>query len=432
MILLNNLIELRELSKIPEDNYFISSLFIDKNDKRTDYIKYILGLEKWIEYLDDINNNRRLMLKIKRIPYRKMILFINENVKNNKSIMEKVNSSKYIIPVIYNSKKYNKYKWLGIMVVFMGAFNFENNPIKGMFIANIIISDRSYELLDRFLNIYETIILKYKTLMTFSAMFKIVKLNKNYERLNEVIFNKELLETDSDKYKVRDAIIFSKTLYIPDIKLEKEIFMNYINKDIYKNKDKGLLKLRKEPIDHNIDDIFLNNVLKFQYLKSKKYYIFNTYMFIRTIKYNLVLIYKNKYTPYYFYYIKTNKLLEYKKYTKEKLYNILHTSYTDIINDIYKVKGGYEEQFEKNIEYAERFFIALNYFKDLNMHEDIGFTKEYIKTLLTVFKNTAMGDGLMEFNDKKYTKMILLNGVKLRKNYKKLHNKFRLPDEMLE
>lgn len=95
-----------------------TSLFRMKNHYKNFKI-YILGLKRWIKFLNSYNNNYV------------MRIFIDKNIYEDQQIMKIINQCKKIEPVIFTCSEYMNEGFhvnvFGSLVRFFPIFNFKNN-----------------------------------------------------------------------------------------------------------------------------------------------------------------------------------------------------------------------------------------------------------------------------------------------------------------
>ena len=142
--LTNNICEFEILNRVHllEDgvNILVSVFF-----KRDQYYKnfgiYIKGLQKVLNFVED---------KTKNPDHDKFIfvLFIDQNIANDPTIMEMIEKSENTVPVLFKCAKYIKgryhYDLFGTLVRFFPMFDFENNPCNITICIDIDLHDEDY------------------------------------------------------------------------------------------------------------------------------------------------------------------------------------------------------------------------------------------------------------------------------------------------
>jgi len=233
-------------------NIFTTSFFKLKNSYKNFYDNYIVGLNNWINFLNSFEHDY-----IFRI-------FIDENIYNDKKLMEVLENEKKIELVLYNCKNYkiNNYHYdlLGTIIRFFPLFNFENNDSNHVIVTDI---DMDIKRVDP--RIY------YKFLMT----------NKYTEYFIGYGQPKDFFISNFKD----NLYIYAECMSLYD-KLDKKYLTNFI-----KNTDKiapkwdiGRYSKRFTTYGFGIDEIFINN------------YIFKSFN-----EYSVIFEY---YTSYFMYFYK--------------------------------------------------------------------------------------------------------------------------------
>jgi hypothetical protein len=280
---------------------------------------YINGLKTWIKMFHRLKPN--FIIRI----------FIDNNIYQDKYLMDIINSSKYIEPVLFVCADYilDKYH-LGLfasMIRFFPLFNFKNNDAKSVLCADI----------DWFLkNELHTLYYKY--------------ILNNHKNINNITIFSYFYE-----YYFRDLNpwIQAGLFYIPEkFKYDKNILLDFIQKDNklkYFNKYADRFKKKSNTSKHRIkkmtvieesiksqfplgiDEIFLNNVL------------------VKSINGSINILIDSNFHYLFYYLVANNKNFHFKIEINNKLYNKeFEESIFNVSKKKYKVKD-YFEYMDKNL-----------------------------------------------------------------------------------
>lgn len=194
--------------------------------KRSQYYKnfgiYIKGLERVLQYVDSLKEE---------FVY---ILFIDENIADDQTIMQKIKNCKKCVPVLFRCVKYmdNNYHYdlFGTLVRFFPMFDFSNNPTNIVICIDIDLHHDDYYRLD--------MLIKYK-LKGFSCAADISK----------------LLYNNKNPYVYAGLLSFNRK------KINKSLIIDFI-RDAGSGKidSKGYYGKRLTNFGYGIDEIFINDI----------------------------------------------------------------------------------------------------------------------------------------------------------------------------
>ena len=304
---------------------------------------YVQGLNTWIKMFHKLKPN--FIIRI----------FIDNNIYQDKYIMEIINSSKYIEPVLFVCADYvlDKYH-LGLfssMIRFFPLFNFKNNDARSILCADIDWLIR---------NELHTTYYKY-ILYNHNKIMDITMFSNFYE------------------YYFRDLSpwIQAGLFYIPETKkYNKNILLDFIQKDdklIYHNKyddrlNKGTFSKKREKktivIEEStktqfplgIDEIFLNYVL------------------LKIINESINILINPNFHYIFYYLIASNKIVHFKIEINNKIYNKeFEESIFNVTKKKYKIKDYFEYMDKYVFTEGDETKLCLNHkyrqcFDDQNMN----------------------------------------------------------------
>lgn len=119
----------------------ITSVFFKHERYYKNFGIYVNGLQKIINFIDDKKNNGGDNKFI-------FVLFIDQNIFNDDTIMNIINKSQYTVPVLFKCAKYtdDKYHYdlFGTLVRFFPMFNFSDNPCNIVICVDIDLHDEDY------------------------------------------------------------------------------------------------------------------------------------------------------------------------------------------------------------------------------------------------------------------------------------------------
>lgn len=263
-------------------NIYSTGLFkIDKPYKS--FNKYLKGLDNWINYLEKNSPKDNYVLRI----------FIDESIFEDKGIMRKLNSCKYIEPVLFNcpnfkSKNNKKYHLglFGTLTRFFPAFDFENNDTKNIISVDIDFGDLK---------------------MDFEIIEILKKNKKKFKNsLAGLIELKRYFDKRSNYPHLNAFLYFGK-------KLNKKYIIDYLNGTKIKNRTTKFLSRNIKNYEYGVDEIFLNNYLDNDISEINGIYYFNLNRFINRYQEQL----KNKNSLHYF------KIIFGKYFKNDKIENII-------------------------------------------------------------------------------------------------------------
>lgn len=111
----------------------LSSTFFKREAYYKNFGIYVKGLRRVIEMLNDYNENIDHQNDINTEPFYYLI-FIDKHVSEDRGIMRTINSSEYVIPILFKCSEYIKNDYhidlFGTLVRFFPMFDFLNNPSK--------------------------------------------------------------------------------------------------------------------------------------------------------------------------------------------------------------------------------------------------------------------------------------------------------------
>lgn len=119
----------------------LSSTFFKRDKYYKNFGIYVKGLRRTIEMLEDYNQTVSES-ESESEPYY-YLLFVDQNVRDDRGIMKTINSSEYVIPILFRCAEYidtsEQYHidLFGTLVRFFPMFDFENNPSKRVMCIDI-------------------------------------------------------------------------------------------------------------------------------------------------------------------------------------------------------------------------------------------------------------------------------------------------------
>lgn len=225
-------------SEFINTEYMLSACFFKTNNiYYKDFSLYTNGLKSLISFISETDN-----------PYC-LTLFIDQNIYEDEEIMEIINSSKKINPILFkakkdslldkNDKKFHS-KFFGTFARFFPLFNFEDNKTKVVCVIDIDFDER--EDLDA---------------VNIQTLVKYVLNNK----LDDGIYIKNGVFKDL-KTGNMPYILAGAGFTVSGIKYDKGYLFDFFDKvERGEVKEKGKYEKRKEGYDFGTDEIFLNNYL---------------------------------------------------------------------------------------------------------------------------------------------------------------------------
>jgi hypothetical protein len=142
--LINNICEFRILNKVSflyNGVNILSAVFFKRNEYYKNFGIYIKGLQKLFEFIDNKNNNPDANNF-------RLVLFIDQHINDDLTIMEMINSSHNTIPVLFKCAKYMKDNYhhdlFGTLIKFFPMFDFQDNPCNIVICVDIDLYDEDY------------------------------------------------------------------------------------------------------------------------------------------------------------------------------------------------------------------------------------------------------------------------------------------------
>ena len=316
----------------------LSCCFFKMNKHYKNFDIYINGLKKWIKFLESFEHNYIFRL------------FIDDNIYNDKQIMDIINSTNKIESILFSCKKYKKGNYhidlFATLVRFFPFFNFKNNDSN-----NVIVVDLDF----------------FETYNYFFDVFKYLMKNN--------------IDQFCGKMKMSEFIGKNKVYIYANLmsysnKFDKNIIINFI-KNAENVKEKSVYNKRKTTFDYGIDEIFINDYL----LKNKE-------------KCGLI--------PYgisYFLYYTKNRILKSKnsklilKYILGKFYNN-HMTIKDMFSFI--DKNTYKKEDNTSLYLITRFYKIISYLHDKN----IKWLPRSLMNILNLYLNNLIKGDLIIFYNK--------------------------------
>tara|TARA_Y100000780_G_scaffold162664_2_gene147518 strand:- start:16711 stop:17856 length:1146 start_codon:yes stop_codon:yes gene_type:complete len=201
----------------------ICSVFFKLKKYYKHFSIYVNGLSRLINYIEETKHNY------------KFILFIDQNIKNDKMVMNILYKSKKTIPILFTCSKYMKNNYhldlFGTLIRYFPLFNFENNFTNRVVVIDIELSPY------------------------YLKLFKILE-KINHESIVFVGgFFEYLINNNKDDIYILGGLISSKNKY------NKNIILEFI-KNAHKIKYKSNNELRLSTWEYGIDEIFINRKFK--------------------------------------------------------------------------------------------------------------------------------------------------------------------------
>lgn len=198
----------------------LSTSFFKMNNHYKNFNIYIRGLKSWIRFLNSFENNYVLRI------------FIDDNVRKDRNIMNIMNSSKKIQLILFSCDNYKNGKYhkdvFGTLLRFFPLFDFENNDSNNVIVVDIDLHEEDKARCKFFMQ---------TKLDNFTAMAAITPL----------------------LYENKKAYVFAGLMSVKD-KYDKNILLKFI-KNAHNIKDKGFYNKRETTFGFGVDEIFINNYL---------------------------------------------------------------------------------------------------------------------------------------------------------------------------
>jgi hypothetical protein len=299
MVFDNDICKFKKLYDNPNNIKYdiICTTFFKMGKHYKNFQIYMNGLARWVKNLREL-----------KLPY-KFRLFIDQNVYEDKKIMDLLNKIKDIVQlVIFTCADYMKDNYhidvFGALVRYFPLFDFENNDSNKVIITDMDLHEDDMIKLINFI--------KYDTpIMCATAQFS--RLFSGYSKL----------------------YVISNLMYFNNIKFDNNILINFIKKIAPTLENKGNYNKRLTPFGFGTDEIFINDYL-FPHIKY--FYINTLYTINFVIYWNKEFIIKNKNSFSRFKYIlgkyfnEKYKLDDMINFIDKHFYNIFHK--TDVNNYI--------------------------------------------------------------------------------------------------
>ena len=291
---------------LEKHNILSSSLFRMKKHYKN-FSLYINGLNRWIKFLNSFSHDYILRL------------FIDKNIYNNKKIMDVINSSDKIEPVLFTCSSYINggyhFDLFGTLIRFFPYFDFNNNDSKNVIVVDIDLYNEDYRrckyLIDNNMNVITGI-------GTSRRFF--------YENKTPYIY----------------AGVLSNS-----IKFDKNIIINFI-KNAPNIIDTGFYNKRLTTFGYGIDEIFVNKYLLNNVNKKGIIIEYDIHYFIHHSKERIM---RSKNTDIIFKYI-LGKYYE-NTMTKEDMFDFIGKNVYKIVNYNY-VNNYLSKRFYTVIKYLHK------------------------------------------------------------------------------
>ena len=222
MVLINDICVFKKLYNNDSNKKYdvICTSFFKMNKHYKNFNIYINGLKEWIKRLKSIDT------------LYKFRLFIDENIYNDKVIMNIINSNLDLIqPILFTCSDYIKgtyhFDVFGALVRYFPLFDFEENDTNNVFVVDIDLKSEDY--------------------FRFKSMIK----------LNTII---NVFASLDRYFKDNSLYIISCLMHFNAIKYDKNIFINFI-KSAHTIVDTGQYNKRFSAFGYGTDEIFINQYL---------------------------------------------------------------------------------------------------------------------------------------------------------------------------
>lgn len=281
------------------------------------FLIYVQGLKTWIKMFHKLKSN--FIIRI----------FIDNNIYQDKYIMDIINSSKYIEPVLFVCSDYVLDKYhialFASMVRFFPLFNFKNNDAK-----SILCADIDWLLKNEFHTTY------YKYILY------------NHKKIMDITVYSNFYE---NYFRDLNPWIQAGLFYIPNIKkFNKNILLDFIQKDDklkYNNKYAERVNKKKEkralskntPSKHSI---VVEESTKTQFPLGIDE-IFLNYVLVKTINRSIDILINPNFHYLFYYLVASNKIFHFKIEINNKIYyKKFEESIFNVTKKKYKVKDYFE------------------------------------------------------------------------------------------
>jgi hypothetical protein len=233
-ILTNDICEFEILFKhdlITKHTNILTTVFFKRDQYYKNFGIYIKGLQRLVNFVDDNKSN----------PYDKdhpnnhfkLLIFIDQNIKDDQTIMNIIKNSKYTIPVLFKCSEYMTGQYhtdlFGTLVRFFPMMDLQNNPFNISICVDVDLHDEDYS------RVVSLIKHKPKGITVSADMTKIFYHN-------------------SPPYAFAGMISYNKP------KTSFDILSSFI-KNADKIESKGNYGKRETTFGYGIDEIFLNDYL---------------------------------------------------------------------------------------------------------------------------------------------------------------------------
>ncbi len=213
--------------KIKEN--IICTVFFRMKEHYKNVLKYINGLKKWCEFMNELKEDYKFRI------------FIDKNVLEDPEIMEIIKSCKKMQPVLFTCADYMVDNYhvdlFGTLIRYLPMFDFPNNDAKTVFVVDVDFgssNDLKIQRFPTFINynkIHNIPILAGHTTMMYDQFYKQIQLS----------------------HVVSGAITFKK-------KYDKNLLLDFIKK-AHEIKDVGAYNKRFTDFGFGVDELFLNKYL---------------------------------------------------------------------------------------------------------------------------------------------------------------------------
>lgn len=217
--------------------YILSGSFFKMNKGYKSFDSYVNGLNNWIEFLEETKSKFRILL------------FIDNNVYEDEQLMEIINSTEYIEPIIFKAKKKSlkdpnddrfHLDVFGTFARLFPLFDFEDNHAKVVSIIDLDFGTDGIKDLD-------------SQKLAYTYYF-------NNELKDKSIYNKENFFIHARLKKI--PYIYADCLTFSNLKYEKEMLFDFFDKvERGEVKEIGKYGKRTKGFEYGTDEVFINDYM---------------------------------------------------------------------------------------------------------------------------------------------------------------------------